>query len=89
MHRVNVTEAERNFANLVDRVDSEGIGVELLRGDRVVAYLTPALTQSPVKVRDLNAFLQNLPKLGEDAAAFATDVRSIRRELPAEVNPWG
>jgi len=89
MHRLTVAEAERDFAGLVNRVYSEGIGVELQRGDNVIAYLTPALPRSRLKVRDLHAFLQGLPKLQDDADAFLADVREIRRGFPAEADPWG
>ena len=88
MYRISVTEAERDFANLVNRVYSEGIPVELERGDEVIAHLTPAVPRSRLKVRDLNAFLEGLPKLGEDADAFLEDMRALRREFPSEVNPW-
>ena len=88
MHRLTVSEAERNFAGLLNRVCSEGIAVELQRDDNVVAYLTPALPQSPLKIGDLNAFLRQLPRLEEDADAFTADLHAIRREFPAEVNPW-
>ena len=88
MHRITVAEAERNFATLVNRVYSEGISVELERGDRVIARLTPAGPCSSLKVRDLNAFLENLPRLGDDTEAFSDDIRAIRREFPAEANPW-
>jgi antitoxin (DNA-binding transcriptional repressor) of toxin-antitoxin stability system len=89
MHRLSVTEAERNFVALVSRICSEGISVELQRDEKVVAYLTPALPRSSLKVRDLNTFLQKLPKLGDDADRFLADVRAIRREFPTEVDPWG
>jgi antitoxin (DNA-binding transcriptional repressor) of toxin-antitoxin stability system len=88
MHRVSVAEAERDFANLVNRVYSEGVPVELERGDEVIAHLTPAVPRSRLKVCDLNAFLAKLPKLGEDADAFLEDLRAIRREFPPEANPW-
>ena len=88
MHRITVAEAERDFANLVNRVYSEGVPVELERGDEVVARLTPAVPRSRLEVRDLNAFLQGLPKLGEDADAFLEDMRTIRRVFPAEADPW-
>ena len=88
MHRITVAEAERDFATLVNRVYSEGISVELERGDRVIARLTPAGPCSPLKVRALNAFLENLPRLGDDTEAFSDDIRAIRREFPAEANPW-
>jgi predicted DNA-binding antitoxin AbrB/MazE fold protein len=52
---------------------------------RVTIELLPAL---PLTVEKLNAFLQNLPALGEDADAFAQEVRTVRAQFPAEPNPW-
>ncbi len=88
MHRITVAEAERDFVNLVNRVYSEGIPVELERGDEVVAHLTPATPRSRLKVRELKTFLEGLPKLGEDSEAFLEDVRAVRREFPSEASPW-
>ncbi len=88
MQRITVTEAERDFAKLVNRVYSEGINVELERGDKVIARLTPAGPRSPLKVQDLNTFLASLPKLGDDAEAFSENIRAIRRDFPTEANPW-
>jgi antitoxin (DNA-binding transcriptional repressor) of toxin-antitoxin stability system len=88
MNRLTITEAEQDFAGLVSRVYSEGIGVELQRGDSIIAYLTPAQPQSSLKVRDLNAFLQGLPKLDDDADSFSADLRAVRHEFPSETNPW-
>jgi antitoxin (DNA-binding transcriptional repressor) of toxin-antitoxin stability system len=85
---MNVAEAEKNFAKLVNKVYVEGISVDLEREDKVIARLTPAEPQSPLTVGELNAFLRTLPSLGEDAEAFAHDVRAIRAEFPAEANPW-
>jgi antitoxin (DNA-binding transcriptional repressor) of toxin-antitoxin stability system len=89
MNRLTVAEAGRDFAELVSRVCSEGVGVELQQGDSVIAYLTPAPPQSSLEIRDLNAFLQRLPKLEDDAEAFSVDLHAIRHEFPAETNPWG
>lgn len=88
MHRMTVTEADRDFPALVDRVCSEGISVEIEREAKVVARLTPAAPQSRLKVRDLNIFLRSLPKLGDDAEAFESDIREVRRSLGAETIPW-
>jgi antitoxin (DNA-binding transcriptional repressor) of toxin-antitoxin stability system len=85
---MNVTEAEKNFANLVNKVYVEGISVDLERDDKVIARLTPAASPSPLTVGQLNAFLRNLPSLGDDADAFTQDVRAIRGEFPPETNPW-
>jgi antitoxin (DNA-binding transcriptional repressor) of toxin-antitoxin stability system len=88
MERVGLADAERHFSELVERVYSEGIVVELDRGDRVVARISPARPTSPLKVRDLNAFLQSLPRLGEDAEAFREDLRAVRQSFPVERDPW-
>jgi antitoxin (DNA-binding transcriptional repressor) of toxin-antitoxin stability system len=88
MERMTVAEAGRDLGKLVERVYSEGISIELEQGDRIVARLTPGGSPPPLKVRDLNAFLQSLPPLGDDAGAFADDVRASRRQFPAEGTPW-
>ena len=88
MKPISVTDAQRDLTSLVDRVVSHGISVDLERDEQVVARITPVRVSSKLKVRDLGSFLQNLPRLGDDAAAFIDDVRNIRRELPSETDPW-
>jgi antitoxin (DNA-binding transcriptional repressor) of toxin-antitoxin stability system len=88
MTRVTVADAERNFRNIVDRVCAEGISVDLELDAKVVARITPAGPSSPLKVRELNAFLRALPRLGDDAVAFCDEVRAVRRRFPAEADPW-
>jgi antitoxin (DNA-binding transcriptional repressor) of toxin-antitoxin stability system len=85
---MNVAEAEKSFAKLVDKVYEEGVSVDLERGDKVIARLTPAGPRSPLTVGRLNAFLRGLPPLGDDADGFAKDLRAIRSEYPAEADPW-
>jgi antitoxin (DNA-binding transcriptional repressor) of toxin-antitoxin stability system len=85
---VNVTEAEKNFAKLVNKVYVEGISVDLERDDKVIARLMPAESRSPLTVSELNTFLRSLPSLGDDVDDFARDVRAIRAEFPAEADPW-
>ena len=85
---MNVAEAEKNFAQLVNKVYVEGVSVDLERDDKVIARLTPAEPRSPLTVGELNAFLRNLPSLGDDADGSAQGVRAIRAEFPAESNPW-
>jgi predicted DNA-binding antitoxin AbrB/MazE fold protein len=52
---------------------------------RVTIELLPA---TPLTVERMNAFLRNLPTLGDDAEEFAQDVRAIRAEFPAEAAAW-
>jgi antitoxin (DNA-binding transcriptional repressor) of toxin-antitoxin stability system len=88
MERIGLADAERHFSELVQRVYSEGIIVELDRGDRIVARISPARPSSRLKVRDLNSFLQSLPRLGEDAETLREDLRAVRQSFPVERDPW-
>ena len=84
---MNVAEAEKNFAQLVNKVYVEGISVDLERDDKIIARLMPAQSNSILTVSGLNAFLRSLPSLGDDADEFAQDVRAIRAQFPAQANP--
>ena len=59
-----------------------------LPADAEVRVTIELLPKSPLTVGKLNAFLRNLPSLGDDAEGFTQDVRALRAELPAETNPW-
>jgi hypothetical protein len=86
---MNVSDAAKDFASIVNKVYVEGISIDLERDDEVIARLTPAEPHSPLTVAELNAFLSKLPSLGDDVDGFARDVRAIRAEFPAEASPWG
>ena len=88
MDRISVNDAEHDLTKLVDRVVSLGVSVDLERNKRVVARISPVREASKIKVRDFRAFLENLPRLGEDATAFSKDVKDIRREFPPEASTW-
>ena len=88
MERISVTQAVRQFSNLLNRVFYQGIIVELERGNKVVARISPVTTETPVKVKDLNRLFLDLPLLGEDAKAFAKDLADIRKQVPLEQNQW-
>lgn len=86
MERISVSEAGRQFDELVSRVSREGVTVELERDTHVIARLSPAAHR--VKVADLNRVFACFPSLGDDADSFAQDVDRIRREVPQETDPW-
>jgi hypothetical protein len=84
---MQLSDAEKEFIKLVEVVYSRGISIDLERDDKVIARLTPAVPQSPLRVGDLNNFLRRLPSLGDDAEVFAEDIRVIRTDFPAEPTP--
>ena len=79
MERISVTQAVRQFSDLLNRVFYQGTIVELERGNKVIARISPVTPESPLKVKDLNRLFVELPSLGEDAKAFAKDLADIRK----------
>ncbi len=88
MERLSVTQAVRQFSDLMNRVFYQGTIVELERGNKVIARIHPVSPESPLKVKDLNGFFQDIPSLGDDSKRFAEDVAEIRKQVPTEQNRW-
>lgn len=94
MERMTVSEASGHFDEVVDRVASEGITVELERDHLVVARISPAVPAEAgsegLKVSELNQVFSELPPLGkEEAEAFGRDIDEAKKEIPQESDPWG
>ncbi len=88
MERISVTQAVRQFSDLMNRVFYQGTIVELKRGNKVIARIFPVTTKSTLTVKDLNQFFHELPLLGEDSKVFAKDLTNIRKQIPTEHNQW-
>ncbi len=88
MERISETQAVHQFSDLMDRVFYQGTTVELERGNRVIARISPAFPESPIKVKNLNQFFHELPSLGGDSKTFAKDLANIRKQIPLEQNQW-
>lgn len=84
---MNVTKAARNFSDLLNRVYYQGISVELERNNKVIARITPVKPKTSLRAEDLQEFFDSLPKLGDDAEAFARDVKEIDSILVMD-DPW-
>ena len=88
MERISVTQAVRKFSDLLNRVFYQGTIVELERGNKVIARISPVASESPLKVKDLNRLFVEFPSLGEEAKAFAKDLAAIRKQVSLEQNQW-
>lgn len=88
MEQINVTQAARQFSDLLNRVFYQGASFELERGNKVIARLCPVSAPRRVAVRDLNRLFAELPQLNEDAECFAQDLEAIRRAAGPECDPW-
>ena len=88
MERMSVTQAVRQFSDLLNRVFYQGIVVELERGNKVIARISPVSPEQQLKVKNLNRFFAALPLLEEDVKAFEKDLAGIRKQVPREQNQW-
>ena len=84
MKTMTVTEAARNFSELISRVHYRGESAMLLKGGNPVARVLPA--HRPRTGRDLAAIWGRLPHLSaKEAETFGLDIEKSRRSLPSLV----
>jgi len=88
--RLTVTEAVRNFSEILGRVRFKGERFILVKGGKPVAELGPTDTAAPVHLGELSAVLAGMPHLEpEDAERFALDLDSDRNVVgPVPAVPW-
>lgn len=89
--RLTVTEAVRNFSELLGRVRFKGERFVLLKGGKPVAELGPTLAAASVRLGELPALLADLPHLDpEDVDRFEADLESARKSAGlVPTPPWG
>lgn len=86
--RLSVTEAARNFADLVNRAYYRGETTVLMRNGTPVAHIAPA---APVGLpaAEVRRRLQLHRRLeSAEAESFAQDVSDARRSIPPLSDPW-
>lgn len=88
--RLTVTEAVRNFSEILGRVRFKGERFVLLKGGKPVAELGPTNAAAPLRLRELPAILEALPHLdSEDADRFARDLDAGRTAVgPVPAPLW-
>ena len=88
--RLTVTEAVRNFSEILGRVRFKGERFVLVKGGRPIAELGPTDAAAAVLLGELPAILDALPHLDpEDADHFARDLESGRVAVgPMPAAPW-
>jgi antitoxin (DNA-binding transcriptional repressor) of toxin-antitoxin stability system len=89
--RLTVTEAVRNFSELIGRVRFKGERFILVKGGKPVAELGPTDAAVPTRLGELAEILESLPHVEpEDTERFAIDLEASRSavgRVPAV--PWG
>ncbi|MEA1049063.1 hypothetical protein U5801_04460 [Lamprobacter modestohalophilus] len=90
MEQVNATQAARQLSDLLNRVSSQGVSFELIRGGRRIARLVPVPAPSPkdLKVSELNGLFARLPRLDDESEAFEQDMADAQSALVLDRDPW-
>lgn len=86
MERIEVSTANINLSDLAKQVSRDRVSVELFEGQVPLARIVPI--EKPHSMADLDQALREIPRLGEDAAAFDRDVQAVRKSLGALDDPW-
>ncbi len=85
---LTVTEAARNFSDVISRTFYRHETTVLIKGGRPVARIVP-VASATVTARELATLWPTLPHLvPSDADAFAHELESATRSLPAPRDPW-
>lgn len=85
---LTVTEAARNFADVVNRAFYRHESTLLMKGKEAVARIVP-VGPDIVTGRELAQKRKNRSRLGAaEADLFAKDLERARAELPPLSNPW-
>jgi antitoxin (DNA-binding transcriptional repressor) of toxin-antitoxin stability system len=87
MKTISVTEAARNFSDLVSSVHYRGETALLVKGGRPMVKISPA--RRAKTGRDLAALWPGLPRLTPaEATAFEHDLKAARRVLRPVKSKW-
>ena len=86
---LTVTEAARNFADVVNRAYYRGEATTLLKNGKPVARIVPTTRAMKTGKEIAAEMTANRPRLAvEEAEAFEADLLKARAELPPLVSPW-
>jgi antitoxin (DNA-binding transcriptional repressor) of toxin-antitoxin stability system len=88
---ITVTDAVRNFSELLDSIRYRGERYTILKGGKPAATIGPAAgSVKERKLSDLKEIMRNLPRLEDDGDAFARDIaQAIMVQPPVgEGKPW-
>ena len=85
---ISVTEAARNFANIINRIYYKHESTTLLKSGEPVARIVP-VAPSTCLARDFAHYLKTIPHLSEDEAAdFERDLDTSRQKLLKSESKW-
>jgi hypothetical protein len=86
---VNATDFSRGLSEFLNQVQYKGQVLDIERGKRIVARVSPIAAADGFPIDQLDVWLAKGPLLGAaDRQAMAKDVRSVRAQLVNRADPW-
>jgi hypothetical protein len=85
---VSVTEFSRGLSEFLNHVQYQGQVLDIERGKRVIARVSPVALTDGFPIDQLDDFLAKGPQLGADRKSMAKDVKAVRTKLRNRVSPW-
>ncbi len=85
---VTVTEFSRSLSDFLRQVQYHGQVLDIARGKRVIARVSPVAVADGFPIDQLDAFFANGPKLDADRETMAKDINDTRSQLRSRSSHW-
>ena len=86
---INVTEFSRGLSDFLNQVQYRGQVLDIERGKRVVARVSPVSAVDGYPIEQLDALLARGPRLDKaDSNSMVKDLRAARTQLRSRPDPW-
>ncbi len=85
---VSVTEFSRGLSEFLNHVQYRGQVLDIERGRRVIARVSPVALTDGFPIDQLDEFLAKGPQLGADRKSMADDVKAVRAKLRNRASSW-
>ena len=85
---VSVTEFSRGLSEFLSHVQYRGQVLDIERGKRVIARVSPVAASDGFPIDQLDDFLAKGPQLGADRESMAKDVQNVHAKLRRRAAPW-
>lgn len=85
---ISVTEFSRGLSEFLNHVQYQGQVLDIERGKRIIARVSPVAVADGFPIDQLDDFLAKGPHLGADRKAMVKDVKTVRAKLRNRATPW-
>lgn len=85
---VSVTEFSRGLSEFLSHVQYRGQVLDIERGKRIIARVSPVAAADGFPIDQLDDFLAKGPQLGSERESMAKDVQAVRAKLRKRATPW-